>query len=235
MQLSEAPTFVIDPIDGTTNFVHGFPYVATSLALVIGRVSMVGVIYNPFLDTLYSAIRGEGAFETKRGTQRKLPLTASPQPLTKLNKCIVTAEWGYGRTGVNFEARKHVFGALAADKEDGGATVHALRSIGSSALNLCAVAAGQQDVWWEGGPWVSLRIHSPQNLLLLIRLFAHTYSAGVPRLGMWLLDIASSARRGARLLAVILESGTHRSMRACISQFDRLHQARMISLRNFGV
>src|ERR1700744_5383818 len=63
-RLTAAPTFVVDPIDGTTNFVHGLPYVAVSLGLSVGRASVVGVVYNPFARELYSAVRGRGAFLT---------------------------------------------------------------------------------------------------------------------------------------------------------------------------
>jgi len=65
----------------------------------------------------------------------------------------VGAEWGSERNGNNFKIKREVFAKLAAAKEDGGAMVHSLRCIGSAALNLCAVATGQQDLYWEGGCW----------------------------------------------------------------------------------
>ncbi|CAF3892682.1 unnamed protein product, partial [Rotaria sp. Silwood1] len=60
------PTWIIDPIDGTTNFVHGFPFVAISIALAINKQVVIGVIYNPILDLLYSAVHGKGAFRNGR-------------------------------------------------------------------------------------------------------------------------------------------------------------------------
>ena len=56
----------VDPLDGTTNFVHGFPFVCVSIALVVEKKVVVGVVYNPILDELFLAIRGEGA--TLNGT-----------------------------------------------------------------------------------------------------------------------------------------------------------------------
>ncbi len=51
VRVTEAPTFVVDPIDGTTNFVHGFPSACVSLGLAVARRPVVGVVYNPFQDT----------------------------------------------------------------------------------------------------------------------------------------------------------------------------------------
>jgi myo-inositol-1(or 4)-monophosphatase len=147
--LTDAPTFVCDPIDGTTNFVHRYPYVSISMGLAVGRKPTVGVVYNPFTQTLYSAIKGHGAFlnETTR-----LPLS-EPTPLETLNTCLVAVEWGSDRSGNDFVVKSETFKKLAATKEEGGAMVHGLRSFGSAALNLCGVASGGLDVYWEAGCW----------------------------------------------------------------------------------
>ena len=55
--------------------------------------------------------------------------------------------------GANYETKVKTFKRLCADKSEGGAMVHSLRSLGSAALNLCAVASGGIDVYWEGGCW----------------------------------------------------------------------------------
>ncbi|PTD11212.1 Inositol monophosphatase 2 [Fusarium culmorum] len=136
MKLGPEPTFVVDPIDGTTNFVHSFPSACISLGLAIDRKPVVGVIYNPWLDTLYTAIKGHGAFLTHgRGKE--------PQPI----------EWGAQRDGPNFDVKVEAFRKLTASRETGGSMVHSLRSMGSAALNIAAVAAGQLDLYWEGGCW----------------------------------------------------------------------------------
>ncbi|KAH6662495.1 myo-inositol-1-monophosphatase [Halenospora varia] len=155
--LTDAPTFICDPIDGTTNFVHAFPAFCISLGFTVNRVPSVGVIYNPMLDELWTGIKGRGSYLTRgalSGVERRerLPLR-EPEPLAGLDGALIGAEWGSDRSGVNFEIKSKVFTKLAASKENGGAMVHSLRCLGSAALNLAMVAAGQQDIFWEGGCW----------------------------------------------------------------------------------
>ncbi|ORY63188.1 inositol monophosphatase [Pseudomassariella vexata] len=161
-QLTDTPTFIVDPIDGTTNFVHGFPEACISLGFAAGRVPTVGVVYNPYLDKLYTAIRGKGAYLTHgaacgleggKGRVSKLPLVEKAPPLGRLDSCLVAVEWGSSREDQNYEIKTEVFKKLCAGKGSGGAMVHSLRSMGSAALNICAVAAGQLDMYWEGGCW----------------------------------------------------------------------------------
>ncbi|OTA93027.1 hypothetical protein M434DRAFT_396035 [Hypoxylon sp. CO27-5] len=162
VEVTAAPTFIVDPIDGTTNFVHNLPEACISLGFAVDRKPAVGVVYNPYQDKLYSAIRGQGAYVTiganwglegGKGRVSKLPLSKNPPPLNGLDTCLVGAEWGSSRDGVNYEVKTNVFKKLCASKETGGAMVHSIRSMGSAALNLCAVAAGQLDAYWEGGCW----------------------------------------------------------------------------------
>lgn len=61
-ELTDAPTWIIDPIDGTMNFVHGLPHTCISVGLHIGKVAEIGVVYNPILEQLFTARRGKGAF-----------------------------------------------------------------------------------------------------------------------------------------------------------------------------
>jgi len=82
-----------------------------------------------------------------------LPLKKTLEPLKDLSTALVAAEWGSDRSGVNFDLKVKVFAKLAASKENGGSMVHSLRCMGSAALNLVSVAAGQQDIFWEGGCW----------------------------------------------------------------------------------
>ena len=60
--LTDDPTWVIDPVDGTMNFVHGLPLVAISVGLLINEESVLGIIYNPLLDQMFTAKVGQGAF-----------------------------------------------------------------------------------------------------------------------------------------------------------------------------
>jgi len=153
-KLTSAPTFIVDPIDGTTNFVHGYPYVSISLGFAIDQIPTVGVVYNPFTRSLYSGIKGSGSFLTDATHDHvRLPLNPDPEPLDGLDKCLVAVEWGSDRSGNDYEVKVATFRKLCASKADGGAMVHSLRSLGSAALNLCAVAAGNLDVYWEAGCW----------------------------------------------------------------------------------
>jgi fructose-1,6-bisphosphatase/inositol monophosphatase family enzyme len=61
-ELTDAPTWIVDPLDGTTNFVHRYPFVCVSIGLVIDKVPTVGVVFNPILDELFTAVIGKGAF-----------------------------------------------------------------------------------------------------------------------------------------------------------------------------
>ncbi|KAK7927750.1 myo-inositol-1(or 4)-monophosphatase [Apiospora marii] len=140
-KLTAAPTFIVDPIDGTTNFVHGFPSACISLGLAVDRTPTIGVVYNPYLDQLYTAIRGRGAFLT-HGRAWGLPREDGNSSGRRA-----------ARDGVNYAVKTETFRKLCATTETGGAMVHSLRSLGSAALNLCAVAAGQLDAYWEGGCW----------------------------------------------------------------------------------
>ncbi|KAI6781439.1 Inositol monophosphatase-like protein [Emericellopsis cladophorae] len=154
-RIGPEPTFVVDPIDGTTNFIHSFPNACISLGLSVEREPVVGVIYNPWQDLLFTGIKGRGAYMTriKGSTPRQLPLAKTPRGLDGLDSALIAVEWGSSRDGPNFDLKTKVFSKLAASKETGGAMCHSLRSLGSAALNLASVAAGQVDAYWEGGCW----------------------------------------------------------------------------------
>ncbi|KAJ5241929.1 uncharacterized protein N7469_000256 [Penicillium citrinum] len=148
--LTNKPTFIIDPIDGTVNFIHNFPHACVSLGFAIDRIPMVGVVYNPSSNIIYTAIKGQGAYKNKV----RLPLKQhQPEPLQGLSNALVSIEWGSDRAGKNWETKVKTFEKLGSSKENGGAMVRSFRSLGSAALNICAVAEGTMDVYWEGGCW----------------------------------------------------------------------------------
>ena len=60
--LTDAPTWLIDPIDGTTNFVHTFPFTCVAIALAVNKQVVVTVVYNPVLHELLIAVKGHGAY-----------------------------------------------------------------------------------------------------------------------------------------------------------------------------
>ncbi|CAK5264431.1 unnamed protein product [Mycena citricolor] len=155
--LTDKPTFCVDPIDGTTNFVHGFPFVCISLGLIYKRRPVLGVIYNPFLDHLYTGIKGQGSHLTRGSAQPvKLPLSSPPKPLPSLSQALIAIEWGSDRANKTISAKSSSFGRLAgnpAQDVQGGKMAHSLRSVGSAALNFALVAQGGLDLYWEVGCW----------------------------------------------------------------------------------
>jgi len=131
------------------------PYVAISIGFTVNRRPTVGVVLNPFTAQLYTAIRSLGAFLTLLSSdlsttqsKSKLPLY-SPQPL-ELQSSVIAIEYATERQGNNYTVKVDTFKELASAQ---GGMVHALRSYGSAALNLCSVASGFIDGYWEGGCW----------------------------------------------------------------------------------
>ncbi|KAF5385083.1 hypothetical protein D9615_001061 [Tricholomella constricta] len=155
--LTDEPTFCVDPIDGTTNFIHGFPFVCISLGLIYKRRSVLGVIYNPFLDHLYTGIKGQGSHLTRgSAAPLKLPLSSSPKSLPSLSQAVIAVEWGSDRRERTITSKSTSFGRLAGDPAQGitgGKMAHSLRSMGSAALNFAMVAQGGLDLYWEIGCW----------------------------------------------------------------------------------
>jgi myo-inositol-1(or 4)-monophosphatase len=125
--------WIVDPVDGTTNFVHGFPFFSVSIALAHrGRV-IVGVVYDPSRDELFVAERGKGAYV--HGTKMHV------SPESALNESLI---------GTGFPADPHV--ALPSNLQAIQALapkVRNLRAAGSAALHLAYVAAGRLSGFWE--------------------------------------------------------------------------------------
>ncbi|KIR37076.1 myo-inositol-1(or 4)-monophosphatase [Cryptococcus deuterogattii 99/473] len=152
-QITDEPTWIVDPIDGTTNFVHGFPMVATSIGLAHKGVPVVGVIYNPFLDQLWSAAKGRGAYLNQK---RKLPITGSSKPLASLGQALIGVEYGMSRSPPALPRKVATFEKLTAHTDVGGKMCHSLRSMGSAALNIVLVASGGLDMYWEVGAGICI-------------------------------------------------------------------------------
>ena len=135
---SDCACWVVDPIDGTANFTRGIGYSAVSVGLVEGGVSAIGVVYNPFSGDLFSAAHGEGAF------LNGAPIHVSKRPL---NKALVS----FGATIYHRDVTEKMFRLLRIMFEH----CEDIRSQGSAALDLCQVAAGKLDAFWELrlSPW----------------------------------------------------------------------------------
>ncbi|KAK6376476.1 hypothetical protein LTS17_007071 [Exophiala oligosperma] len=156
----EQPTWIVDPLDGTVNFTHGFPMFCVSIALVLNQKPVVGVIYAPLLNQTFSACKGKGAWlnETTR-----LPLLGSRGvgriPKNAPSKCIFSCEWGKDRRDTpdgNLHRKVDSFINMAAEvggRGGKGGMVHGVRSLGSATMDLAYTAMGAFDVWWEGGCW----------------------------------------------------------------------------------
>ncbi|KAI7738030.1 hypothetical protein M8C21_024853 [Ambrosia artemisiifolia] len=139
--LTDEPTWIVDPLDGTTNFVHGFPFVCVCIGLTIKKVPVVGVVYNPIMNELFTAIDGNGAFLNGN------PIKVSSH--CKLVECLLTTEAGTKRDKATLDATTNRINSLLYK-------VRSLRMGGSCALGLCGVACGRIDLFYEigfGGPW----------------------------------------------------------------------------------
>ena len=133
VNLTDTPTWVIDPVDGTTNFVHGFPFVCICVGLVVKKEPMLGIVYNPILNEMYWGIKGKGAFMNNK----KLPLIKNT-PLKSLHKSLIVTEFQYlGQDKIEYKVGdvKNVFSL----------PIHGVRSLGSCALNILQVARGGAD------------------------------------------------------------------------------------------
>lgn len=125
--------WIVDPLDGTTNFLHGIPMFSVSIALERQDQIVAGVVYNPALDELYTAERGGGAFLN----DRRLRVAAR----NKLTDAVVgtgVPHLGRGEHGKYLIQLRNVMGEVAG-----------IRRVGSVALDLAYVAAGRFDGFWE--------------------------------------------------------------------------------------
>ena len=132
-------TWIVDPLDGTTNFLHGIPQFAISIGLQREDTIIAGVIYNPATDELYIAERGKGAFLN----DQRLRVAARKQ----LHDCVVACGLPHiGRGDHDLAGRE-----MAALQP----RVAGLRRFGAASLDLAYVAAGRLDGYWERNlkPW----------------------------------------------------------------------------------
>jgi myo-inositol-1(or 4)-monophosphatase len=126
-------TWIVDPLDGTTNFLHGIPQFAISIGLEREGAIVAGLIYNPANDELFTAERGKGAFLN----DKRLRVAGR----RKLSDAVVACGLPHLGRGDLVLARKE----LAAVQEK----VIGLRRFGSAALDLAWIAAGRFDAYWE--------------------------------------------------------------------------------------
>lgn len=131
--------WIIDPLDGTTNFVYGIPHFAVSIAWCEEGVPRVGCVFNPELDECWTAVSGEGA---RRGGE-----TIAIRGETMLGDALLATGLGYVRNQAADSNLEHIV--------DFGYAARCLRRLGSAASDLCYVADGRVDGYWELhlSPW----------------------------------------------------------------------------------
>jgi myo-inositol-1(or 4)-monophosphatase len=131
--------WILDPLDGTTNYAHGLPIFATSLALEVEGQVVVGAIYDPTRRELFTATRGGGAH-----------LNGAPMRVSS-SRSLIDALLVTGFPYSVHEERKDLVSLFSAFLSE----AQAVRRLGSAALDLCYVAAGRFDAFWEQNlrPW----------------------------------------------------------------------------------
>lgn len=134
-RIGDGLTWVIDPLDGTTNFIHGFPFVAVSVAVCLERNPILGFVLDPIRGELFSARKGRGAF-----------LNGAPIGIRSggpLADALVATGFPFRSRGV-LDAYLEVFRGVF-EKVSG------IRRAGAAALDLAYLAAGRVDGFWEVG------------------------------------------------------------------------------------
>jgi len=128
--------WIVDPLDGTTNYAHGLPIFAVSIALERAGAVVVGVVHDPIREETYLAERGGGA------TLNGEPLRVSDT--NELIQALIATGFPYDRA--EMPEALELFGRFTA-------TTRGMRRLGSTALDLCYVATGRLDGYYERGIW----------------------------------------------------------------------------------
>ena len=126
-------TWIIDPLDGTTNYAHGYPCFSVSIALEQEGEIVLGVVYDPMRDELFSAQKGEGACLNGK------PIKVSV--VDTLIQSLLATGFPYDRKVSEINNMDHFHDLLMASQE--------VRRDGSAAIDLCYVACGRFDGFWE--------------------------------------------------------------------------------------
>jgi myo-inositol-1(or 4)-monophosphatase len=126
-------TWIIDPLDGTTNFLHGFPVFCVSIGLVYKGDVILGIVYDPTREELFSAEKGKGAFLNNK--------RISVSKVRSIGKALVATGFAYNIRSARKNNIRNFTKLLK--------TAQAVRRAGSAAIDLCYVACGRFDGFWE--------------------------------------------------------------------------------------
>uniref|UniRef100_A0A914X146 Inositol-1-monophosphatase n=1 Tax=Plectus sambesii TaxID=2011161 RepID=A0A914X146_9BILA len=138
IEFTDAPTWIIDPIDGTTNFVHRIPMICICVGLAVKKELRMGIVYNPITNELYTARTGQGAF--KNGFRIYVSKTE------EVRHALVGHQIGSQRHQELINSYTNSFIAMMVTNEARG-----IRSFGSAAINMVCVAQGSLDAYVEYG------------------------------------------------------------------------------------
>ena len=130
---ASAYRWIIDPLDGTTNYAHGFPWFAVSIALEVEGAVQLGVVYNPFHHELFFAGKGEGAYLND--------VQIRVSPTARLDRALLATGFPYDRKTSPVNNYDHFVNFQQA--------AQACRRAGAASLDLAYTAAGRLDGYWE--------------------------------------------------------------------------------------
>ena len=136
------PTWIIDPIDGTTNFAAGLPLECVSIGYCVGGEPVMGVVYSPMTQEVYMTVKGYGAY--RNGVRLSTNNASSSSSPTSLSKAVVNYEFGYAREEA---AIRRMVQAVENIMKHG---CRSTRTLGSGVLDLCYVASRRLDVVYAG-------------------------------------------------------------------------------------
>ncbi|XP_015603777.1 inositol monophosphatase 2 [Cephus cinctus] len=139
-ELTNDPTWIVDPIDGTTNFIHGFPHTCVVIGLAMEKDMVLGIVYNPILEQFFSARKGKGAF--LNGERIK---TSAVQDISKALICF---EPGFIKVDYLREYMVERIETIARKAQG-------IRTLGVAAITLCYVALGVVEAYPIEGPGIS--------------------------------------------------------------------------------